>query len=66
MPDVVSEKEVYRCPLCGHEFTEEKAEGCTFCPLAKACNLILCPACGYEFPKTPVKKNKTIKIKRPR
>jgi rubrerythrin len=52
------EKEVYRCPLCGHEFMEGETEKCTVCPLAKVCNLILCPICKYEFPKTPVKRRK--------
>jgi DNA-directed RNA polymerase subunit RPC12/RpoP len=63
MPEKVLEKKVYRCPLCGNEFTEDKAERCAVCPLAKACNLILCPVCGYEFPKTSLKKDKKPKMK---
>ncbi|MFB0562796.1 MAG: hypothetical protein ACETWM_16480 [Candidatus Lokiarchaeia archaeon] len=59
MADTISEKEVYRCPLCGYKFTEEKAEKCIICPFAKSCNLIFCPNCSYEFPKNPVRRKKT-------
>ncbi|MHA1578154.1 MAG: hypothetical protein ACTSUQ_00825 [Candidatus Freyarchaeota archaeon] len=63
MSDAFSEK-VYRCPLCGHEFIEERAERCMLCPLARTCNLIMCPVCNYEFPKIPVSKGKRKKTGR--
>lgn len=65
MPEEVPEKEVYRCPLCGHEFTDDKTEKCAVCPLAKVCNLILCPVCNYEFPRMSMKRSKKTRVNQP-
>ncbi|MGQ9721601.1 MAG: hypothetical protein ACUVXA_09805 [Candidatus Jordarchaeum sp.] len=58
MSDTMSEKEVYRCPLCGYKFTEDNVDKCSLCPMAKACDLIMCPNCSYEFPKSNKKERK--------
>ena len=44
-----------KCPLCGLEFDQAKAEAACAagCRLSKTCDLVTCPNCYYEMVLEP-------------